>query len=220
MIDDLTNKRIGKLIVIKRVENDKFNRSKWLCKCDCGNYKIIAGTFLRTNKTRSCGCLFKEVHTKYADEFKSTLKFKRLHRIWMGMKIRCNNKKSKDYKKYGQRGIKICDEWLNRESGFINFYNWAINNGYQEGLSIDRINNNGNYEPNNCRWATLEQQANNTRKNRLITYNNKTQTLSEWAKELKIKYATLSNRINTNKWSIERAFTQPLRKGGKYIDIE
>lgn len=219
LLKDLTDKIFGKLMVIKRVENDRFGNNRWLCLCDCGKFKIISSTNLTRNKIKSCGCLFKETHLKYSDEDKNNKNFQRLHRILGNMKDRCNNKKSKDYKNYGDRNIKVCNEWLDRKNGFMNFYNWAMQNGYKEDLTIDRIDNNGNYEPSNCRWVDIKVQANNKRNNKLITYNGKTQTLSQWAKELKIKYATLNNRINTNKWSIERAFTQPLRKGGKYIDF-
>ena len=217
---DLTGEKIGKLTVIKRVENDKFNRSKWLCQCDCGNQTIVAGTFLRTHKTNSCGCLFKEVHSKSKYKNKKSKEFKRIYNIFNGMKNRCYNMKSKDYKNYGARGIKICNQWLNKENGIDNFFDWSITNGYKENLTIDRIDVNGNYEPDNCRWITLKQQFLNKRNNKLITFNNKTQTLSEWSKELKIKYPTLNNRINTNKWDIERAFTKPLRKGGQYVDFQ
>lgn len=209
---DIVGQRFGKLIVIKRVENDKFNRSKWLCKCDCGNYKIIAGTFLRTHKTNSCGCLFKEVHSKSKFKNKKQKEFNRIYSILNGMKNRCYNIKSKDYNNYGNRGIKICNEWLDKENGVDNFYNWAINNGYKNNLTIDRIDVNGNYEPNNCRWITCKKQCNNQRTNRIIEYKGKRKTLSEWSEELNIKYSTLNNRVNTNHWTIERAFTQKVRK--------
>lgn len=194
-------------MVIKRIKNDKFGRARWVCLCNSGKFITVLHKNLIKNKTKKYN---------YLSDNKKNKDFQRLYRILGQMKNRCNNKKSKDYKSYGARGIKICNEWLNN---FMLFYNWSINNGYKENLTIDRIDVNGNYEPNNCRWVDLETQANNKRNNKLITYNGKTQTLSQWAKELKIKYSTLNNRINTNKWDIEKAFTQPLRKGGKYIDF-
>lgn len=118
---------------------------------------------------------------------------------------RCLIKSCSAYYEYGGRGIKICNEWLN---DFMNFYNWAINNGYKEDLTIDRINNNGNYEPQNCRWATPKEQANNRRKeitSRYLTYKDKTQTVKEWCNEYDINYSTLSCRINKLKWSDEKA---------------
>lgn len=115
----------------------------------------------------------------------------KLYRKWQSMKNRCYRKNDPRYKNYGGRGIKICEAWL---SDFMSFYNWAINNGYQENLSIDRINNDGNYEPSNCRWATNEEQHNNTTRNVYIVYNNKSQTMKQWSKELNINYSTIVER--------------------------
>lgn len=133
----------------------------------------------------------------------------RIYIIWKHMKQRCYNSKDKGFKNYGGRGITICEQWKN---DFINFYNWAIKNGYKDNLTIDRINVNGNYEPNNCRWATKKEQANNTRNIHYITYNGETHNLTEWSKLLKIKLSTLSRRINTNKWNIEKSFTKKTTK--------
>lgn len=127
----------------------KGHRYYWICKCDCGNTIIVSTASLR-NGTKSCGCL---THTH-------NLSDTRLYRIFMGMKQRCYNPNTPSYKDYGKRGIKICEEWL---SDFTKFYDWAIANNYNHELSIDRINVSGDYEPTNCRWATPEQQSNNTR---------------------------------------------------------
>jgi len=128
---------------------------------------------------------------------------KRLYGIWYTMKTRCYKEKCINYKNYGGRGITVCNEW---QSDFENFYNWALENGYVEGLSIDRIDNNKGYSPENCRWATRIEQANNQRSNHLITYNGKTQTLKQWADELKIPYTSLKSRINNYNFPIEKAF--------------
>lgn len=199
---DLTNKKFGRLTVIKRVEN-KGKETCWLCKCDCGNEKIIKAKNLKSGTTQSCGCLHKEKTQKI--NYKHGLRKTRLYNTWANMKKRCYNKNDKRYKNYGGRGIIMCDEWQN---DFMSFYNWAINNGYKENLTIDRIDVNGNYEPNNCRWATIKIQANNTTTNHYITYNNETHTIAEWADILNINYAKLHARITKSKWNIERAFMQ------------
>lgn len=145
----------------------------------------------------------------------------RIYHIWAMMKNRCNNAAAANYKYYGGRGIKVCDEWKGRE-GFWNFYNWAIRHGYEETLTIDRIDVNGNYEPNNCRWVTTKEQANNKtyngRKQNIIidnsgkitlTYKNTTLSLREWSKRLDISYPTLYNRLRKG-WSTEKILETPL----------
>ena len=128
----------------------------------------------------------------------------RLYRIRNAMQQRCENPKAISYKHYGARGITLCEEW--RQS-FQAFYDWAMSHGYADNLTIERIDNDGNYCPENCRWATPKEQANNTTQNHFITYNGKTQTMAQWAEETGIKYTTLRARINMYHWSIERALT-------------
>lgn len=212
---DLTGQRFGRLTVVERasdyVSPNKHKLARWLCRCDCGNNIIAIGCSLKRKSTQSCGCLQKELaankhttHSKYGC---------RLYRIWIAINQRCNNPKNNEFNAYGGRGITVCEEWNNN---FQVFYDWALRNGYADNLTIDRINVNGNYEPSNCKWATRKEQANNTRRNRIITYNGKTQTLTQWADELKISYATLSCRINRYHWSEERALsTTPMSNGGK-----
>lgn len=135
----------------------------------------------------------------------------RLYRIWRGIINRCENPNRKAYPRYGGRGIKMCDEWRD----FINFYDWAIANGYQDNLTIDRIDNNGNYEPLNCRWATVKEQCRNQRTNRLITINGETKCLKEWCEIYKISYKTVHARIHRDNWSVIHALTVPITtKGG------
>ncbi len=136
----------------------------------------------------------------------------RLYNTWAHIKQRCYNPKNASYKHYGARGIIVCDEWQE----FVPFYDWAINNGYNDTLSIDRINVNGNYEPSNCRWANIEQQNNNKGDTKLITYKGKTQSLTKWAKELKIKPTTLNARIYKWRMPLEEAFV-PKNKAKKLV---
>ena len=126
----------------------------------------------------------------------------RLYRIWKAMKDRCYRKSNKHYHRYGGRGITICQEWQN---DFQAFYDWAMANGYSDKLTIDRINNDGNYESDNCRWITNALQQSNKNNCQLLNYNGKTQTLSEWARELGINRGTLWSRINTLHWEVEKA---------------
>lgn len=141
----------------------------------------------------------------------------RLSRIFSGLKVRCYNSKNKDYPLYGGRGIKLCDEWNNREiavhtsrnctKGFIAFKKWALENGYSDELTLDRIDTNGDYSPDNCRWVSMQVQNNNRRDNHYITYQGKTQSLAEWCRELNLNYYKIRSRLNSYGWSPERAFT-------------
>lgn len=200
MIKDITGQKFGRLTAIKYVYSDKSRTAVWQCKCNCGNIVNVKGTELRNGQVKSCGCLQKErarmSNTKHG---KSNTK---LHYIWRGMKQRCYNKNDKHYKYYGARDIAVCEEW---KDDFMAFYEWAMNNGYKEGLSLDRINNDGNYEPNNCSWVTMKQQNRNTRHNKNYTINGETHCLKDWCTILKLKYSTVANRINLYNWSIERA---------------
>lgn len=158
-INNLVGKQFGRLTVIKYDGSNKNGRALWLCQCDCGNTKTILGSSLLNGSTLSCGCYNKELVKK--TNIKHNKSYSKLYKVWQGMKTRCYNKNFIYYCNYGGRGITICKEWLN---DFEIFYKWAISNGYKEGLTIDRINNDGNYEPNNCRWITRAEQNRNQRK--------------------------------------------------------
>lgn len=158
-IKNLIGKTYGRLTVISYSGKNKHGRSMWLCKCNCGNYKIISSNSLQRGLTKSCGCLDREKHISNPNRTTHGESGTRLYRIWKAMKNRCCNPNSPDYKKYyGNKGVKVCDDW---KYNYQSFRNWAISHGYEENLSIDRIDLNGNYEPSNCRWATAYEQRHN-----------------------------------------------------------
>lgn len=195
----MIGKKFGRLIVLEELEERKQRKKVYKCQCDCGNIVNVIGTHLRNGNTRSCGCLVKQgVHTTHG---KTNT---RLYQVWMGMKARCYNENACKYPRYGGRGIVICDEWLN---DFMSFYNWSMENGYKEDLTIDRINNDGNYEPSNCRWVTLKQQSNNRSTNVNIKYDKYNYNLNQWGEILRLSHSVLSHRYH-NKYDILEMLTK------------
>lgn len=207
---DLTNMKFGRLTVIKRAEDHitpaGHHSAQWLCKCECGNVKSISTTGLYYGKTKSCGCYNKEVASKRMTIHGKS--YTRIHKIWDNMKARCYNQKNNRYQYYGGKGITVCDEWKN---SFEEFYIWAMKNGYTDELTIDRKDINKKYEPDNCRWITNEEQANNKSNNRFITFKGQTHTLAQWEKITNIKRETIARRISLG-WNIEKALTEPVRR--------
>lgn len=203
---NLTGQRFGRLVVVERSTNSKNGKARWLCKCDCGNDTVVFSTSLVRGLTHSCGCLNSEI----ASERFSThrLSESRLHKTWSDMKKRCYNPNSKSFPAYGGRGIEMCEEW---KDDFQSFYNWAMAHGYADDLTIDRIDVNGNYSPENCRWVDKLTQANNCRTNHYLTFNGKTQSIAAWARELGVSDSLIRQRIVTLGWSVERALTEPSR---------
>lgn len=208
-IKDLTGQRFGRLVAIECVGRDKFGNAIWLCQCDCGNQKIVRQQYLCEGRIVSCGCYNKEKAKFNNQGYKHGGKYTRLYRIWRGIKDRCINHNSQHWDDYGGRGIKMCDEWV---SDFVVFRDWALSNGYSPELSIDRIDNNGNYTPDNCRWVNIFVQANNRRDNKRYEYNGISKTISQWSKETGIQESTLNLRLK--RWPIERALTEPVHNTG------
>lgn len=191
---DMTNERYGRLLVVSRAENSQQGQARWNCKCDCGNNSIVRGQDLRNGKVVSCGCYKIENQTKHGfyDE--------PLYRVWISMKSRCNSETHKYYSNYGGRKINVCQEWMD---DYLSFREWAIKNGYEKGLTIDRIDVNGNYEPNNCRWITIKEQQYNKTTNVFIQINGITKTLTEWCKEYKVPITTARQRMKKGLNGIE-----------------
>lgn len=197
---DLTGNRYGRLVVLKRAYCENKYGTHWLCKCDCGNEVVVNGDNLKRGRTKSCKCFQQEARIE--NNIIHNMSKTRLFRIWRHIKERCYKNYSHAYKDYGGRGIKMSEEWQN---DFMSFYNWSMENGYTDDLSIDRIDVNGNYEPNNCRWVSMLEQQNNRRNNRLFTYEGETHTMAEWARIKSVNYKCLAKKINENKMSFEEA---------------
>lgn len=202
----------SKLIVVKRAPDRLYPNGRrivrWECKCSCGSEKqiIVTARDLRRGHSKSCGCIRTENVIKKCSTHRET--DSRLYHIWCGIKSRCLNKNNNKYKNYGGRGITVCDEWLN---SYESFRDWAIQHGYSDELSIDRVDVNGNYAPNNCRWVNAFVQANNRTDNFVIEHNNEKHTLHEWALITNISAENIYNRIKHLNWSITDALTIPVK---------
>ena len=185
---DLTGKKFNRLTALKRVENNKHGQAVWLCKCNCGNEIKVVASELKRGHVKSCGCLnLENCINNLPDNHTHRLSRTPIYRMWFLMRQRCENPKHKSYKDYGGRGIKICDKCLKPD----NFFKWAFENGYAKGLTIDRIDNNGNYCPENCRFVSMHEQSRNKRNNVKIMYKGKEMLLLDVSKLVKIPYRTL-----------------------------
>ena len=195
---DMTGFRFGRLTVLGRAP-DKTTGKKpkvmWRCRCDCGNETIVAGYALRGGTTVSCGCKIRKHGYSHKE---------RLYTTWRNKRRRCNDPKNNRWDQYGGRGIRVCPEW----NDYAVFREWAMSNGYADDLTIDRINVDTGYSPENCRWVRAKAQANNTTRNRYIAFRGKTLTLSQWAEELGISYGTINHRIQRG-WSMDDIATIP-----------
>lgn len=195
---DISNMRFGRLVAIEPTKID--NKTKWKCICDCGNICYYGYHPLKSGNNSSCGCMVKEKQHGFSKT--------RLYDTWCNMKSRCHNPKNNYYYNYGAKGTSVCDEW---RYNFIAFKDWALNNGYNDDLTIDRIDNSKGYSPDNCRFADDFVQANNTTRNHKMTYNGITKTMSEWSNDLDISYTTLRKRLNDG-WTVEDAIEKPMIK--------
>ena len=202
---DIKGKRFGKLIAIERVKNVG-KKVSWKCLCDCGKETIVLTTNLTTNRIKSCGCLKNQKLIERST--KHNQRHTKLYEVWKTMKQRCFNSNNKSYHNYGGRGIIVCDEW---KDNYQAFYEWSMNNGYKEGLSIDRINNDGNYEPSNCRWADRFTQNNNTRQNKPVVIDGVSKTIHQWTREYNIPVEIVRNRLYNKHWDIVKALTTPVK---------
>ena len=223
---DLSGMRFGRLVVNSYYGKTERYEIYYKCTCDCGTETIICAKCLKSGDTVSCGCYLREVVPK--KRTKHGLTSHPLYWTLNAMKFRCYNPKCKEFSSYGGRGIVVCDEWLNKENGFINFYNWSIENGYDEGLSIDRIDVDGPYCPANCRWADTKLQHANMRKNRYLGIKMDfgpigkdpliyTFTLQQWSEITKLSTSTILRRIQVYGWSVERALTSITDRNGRIL---
>lgn len=195
-VSGMVGKTFGRWTVIaKTKERGNGGAIKYLCRCKCGTEKTVPGTLLRSGSSKSCGCYNRDIITKFG---RSVYK-ERLYAVWNSIKQRCTNPRDRAFKNYGGRGITVCDDW--RQS-YGSFKAWAMENGYKPGLWIDRIDCDGPYSPQNCRWTTPKVQQRNKRNNVFVSINGAKKTISEWSEMSGIKFATISRRLELG-WSEE-----------------
>lgn len=199
---DCAGHRYGRLVALHCIKNTKSTSALWMCQCDCGNQKAIQASSLTLGRTRSCGCISRErKHQQGTHHASKTVEV----RAWQLAKQRCYNKSGANYVNYGGRGIKMHHSWIHDVSAFIRDMGPR-----PRGYTLDRINNDGDYAPGNCRWATRTQQNNNNRRNRFVTWRGRTQTISQWAKEQGLPHGVLWNRLFISRVSIAAAMTSPV----------
>ena len=213
---DITGQKFGRLTVLS-FDSVKKHQSMWKCKCDCGNETIVSASHLKSGHTKSCGCLMRETSAINMRNvsFKTGCSLERLYAVWSEMMLRCNKPTNKAYKHYGGRGIKVCKEWQD----YLVFKEWAYSHGYDENAkfqecTIDRIDVNGDYCPENCRWTINSEQCINKQDTVYVELNGERMALSQAAEKLHMNYGTLNSRINKLHWSIERALSTPVRDCG------
>lgn len=197
---NLMSQRFGRLTVIDSAPNNKFGHTCWKCLCDCGNTIVTETNDLRRGHTKSCGCLQKETVCKLRATHK--LSKTRIYKVWQDMKARCYNKNNKFYDSYGKRGISVCQEWRN---SFEEFHKWAESTGYSDSLTLDRIDVNGNYNPENCKWSTIYEQASNRRTTHYVTYHGETDSFDNMCRKLNVNSKTIRGRMRSKNRTFEEA---------------
>ena len=204
-IIDISRKKFSRLTVVVRDGYTEIGEARWVCVCTCGNKILTGGSALRAGKTKSCGCLKAETAGKLNASHMECGKTTE-YIIWQGMKRRCLNSKEQNYHNYGGRGVAVCKRWLNSYENFLADMGRRPSGNH----SLDRKDNNGNYNKNNCRWATKIMQCNNTRTNRIIQYGYCKRTMAQWARTRKMSYFTLRGRIDKG-WSIHDALFKAVK---------
>lgn len=192
--DNLSGQKFGRWTVISKIDSENKKVSRYLCKCDCGTLRVVIASSLKNGTSKSCGCL--KVETAAKQSFKHGYSRHPLYHVLSDMIDRCYNKNSKEYFRYGARGIKICDEWLNNRESFID---WALANGYRKGLTIDRTDNNGNYEPSNCRFVTVRVNTNNRRNTIKTVLFGKEMACTDIARKYNLPQDIVRTRIKSGK---------------------
>lgn len=196
-LEDLAGKIFGHWTVIKRAENNKHGSAQWLCRCECGKERVVRAQGLKNGSSKSCGCHKNDYNRTHGG------KGTRLYECWRHMRYRCENPKNQAYGDYGGRGISVCKDWHD----FEKFKQWALANGYEDSLTIDRIDVDGDYEPNNCRWVGSKVQMNNRRNTRHYEIDGENLTLSEWSERTGIPRSTIYNRMKNGD-----SFEEAIRK--------
>ena len=197
---DLLNQKFGLLTVVAPAESVG-GCAMWACRCDCGNEIVCRAHNLLSGNTKSCGCTrSKRPCSKYSTQ--NGLSRSRQYIIWSNMKRRCYCETDKYYEVYGGKGITICDEW---KDNFLSFYEWSLKTGFADGLTIDRIDNSKGYSPDNCRWVSIETQANNRTNNHIVSYHGQSDTLVNMCRELNVNPKTIYGRMKHNRRSFEQA---------------
>lgn len=203
---DLTGRTFGRWTVIQYEGINKAGSCLWLCKCECGNTKVVDGAELRRGNSKSCGCLNRELARERL--YRHGASKDRIYAEWARMKRRCEGRTAYTKQHYTDRGINVCDQWANNFQAFYDHVSELPKYG-ETGYSLDRISNDRGYEPGNVRWASPVEQANNRTNNVILTHNGETHTQAEWARIVGIKYSTLQRRL-LDGWSVERALSTPV----------